>query len=98
VKGISRKDQKRREAEQRQVRSRERKAQQQIVHRLEKEIHELEQRQTEIVAELEKPETYQQAGRAMQLNRELADMRERLAELTPRWEEEAGRLAAMELA
>ena len=58
-----RKDQKRLEAEQRQARSRERKAQQQIVHRLEKEIQELEARQAEIVAELEKPETYEKPGR-----------------------------------
>ncbi len=36
---VSKKDQKRLEAERRQARSRERKAQQQIVHRLEKEIH-----------------------------------------------------------
>ena len=97
VRGASRKEQKRHEAEQRQARSRERKAQQQIVHKLEKEIHELEQRQTEITAELEKPETYQQPGRAVQLNRDLLAVRKDLAELTPRWEEEAGRLAAMEL-
>ena len=64
---------------------------------MEKEIHELEQRQTELTAELEKPETYQQPGRAMKVNRDLADIQDRLAELTPRWEEAAGRLASMEL-
>jgi septal ring factor EnvC (AmiA/AmiB activator) len=57
----SKKDQKRLEAEQRQSRSRERKAQQQVVHRLEKEIQELEARQAEIVAELEKARDLRQA-------------------------------------
>jgi ATP-binding cassette subfamily F protein 3 len=92
----SRKDQKRLEAEERQARSRERKAQGQIVHRLEKEIQELEARQVEIVAELEKPETYEKPGRAQQINRELVDVQRRLAELTPEWEQEATRLAALE--
>ena len=78
-----RKDQKRLEAEQRQARSRERKAQQQIVHRLEKEIQELEARQAELVAELEKPETYEQPGRAQAINRELMEAQHRLAELNP---------------
>jgi ATP-binding cassette subfamily F protein 3 len=93
---MDRKDQKRQEAEQRQARSRERKAQQQIVHRLEKEIHELEARQTELVAELEKPETYEQAGGAVGINRELMDVQRHLAELNPQWEQEATRLAALD--
>ncbi len=92
----SRKEQKRLEAEQRQARSRERKAQQQLVHRLEKEIQELESRQAEIVAELERPETYEKSGRAMELNRELVDIQQRLSELTPDWETEATRLEALE--
>ena len=91
-----RKDQKRLEAEQRQARSRERKAQQQIVHRLEKEIQELEARQAELVAELEKPETYEQPGRAQEINRELMDVQHRLAELNPEWEQQATRLAALD--
>ena len=92
----SRKDQKRQEAEHRQARSRERKAQQQIVHRLEKEIQELEARQAEIIAELEKPETYEKPGRAPHINRELMDVQHRLAELNPEWEQAATRLAALE--
>ena len=91
-----RKDQKRLEAEQRQSRSRERKAQQQVVHQLEKEIHELETRQTEIVGELEKAETYEKPGYAQAINRELSDIQRRLAEVNPRWEQEATRLAALE--
>jgi ATP-binding cassette subfamily F protein 3 len=94
--GLNRKEQKRREAEHRQVRSRERKAQQQVVHQLEREIQTLEARQTELTAELEKPETYEKAGRAQQINRELADVQHRLEALTPEWEAAASRLAAAE--
>jgi ATP-binding cassette, subfamily F, member 3 len=92
----SRKDQKRLEAEQRQARSRERKAQQQVVHKLEKEIQALEARQAEIVKELEQQETYEKPGRAQAINRELLDLQARLAELNPEWEQQATRLAALE--
>ena len=93
---MDRKDQKRLEAEHRQARSRERKAQQKIVHRIEKEIQELEARQAEILIELEKPETYEKPGRAQEINRELMDLQHRLAELNPAWEQEATRLAALD--
>jgi ATP-binding cassette subfamily F protein 3 len=83
---IDRKEQKRIEAQQRQARSGERKAQQQLVHKLEKEIQELEARQTELTAELERPETYEKSGRAQEINRELAQVQERLATATPEWE------------
>ena len=83
---VKSKEQKRLEAEQRQSRSRARKEQQQLVHGLEKEIAGLEKEQAELTAELEKPETYQQPGRAMEINRELIYVQERLAELTPEWE------------
>jgi ATP-binding cassette, subfamily F, member 3 len=90
----SRKEQKRIEAQQRQARSGERKAQQQLVHKLEKEIQELEARQIELTAELEKPETYEKNGRAQEINRELANVQHRLQTLTPEWEQAAGGLAA----
>jgi ATP-binding cassette subfamily F protein 3 len=93
--GISRKEQKRLEAEQRQARSRLRKAQQEIVDALEREIQESEARQAEIVKELELPETYDKPGKAQELNRELAGLQERLAEITPQWEVEATKLAAL---
>jgi ATP-binding cassette subfamily F protein 3 len=92
----SRKEQKRLEAEQRQARSRERKAQQQIVHELEKEIQSLEAKQTELVADLEKPETYEKPGRAQQINRELVDVQHKLAELAPKWEKQATLLEQLE--
>jgi ATP-binding cassette subfamily F protein 3 len=86
------KEQKRQEAEERQSRSRVRKEQQQLVHRLEKEIAELEKKQVELTAELEKPETYEKPGRAMEINRELMHAQERLAEVTPEWEAAASKL------
>jgi ATP-binding cassette subfamily F protein 3 len=92
----SRKEQKRLEAESRNARSKGRKAQQQIVHQLEKQIQQLEQRQAELTAELEKPETYEAPGRAMQVNRELVGVQEDLANLTAKWDTEATRLASME--
>src|ERR1039457_5674211 len=94
--GNSRKDQKRQEAEHRQTRSRERKAQQQAVHRLEKEIQKLEAHQAELVAELEKQETYEKPGRAQEVNRDLMDVQHHLAELNPEWERQATQLAALE--
>jgi len=86
------KEQKRNEAEQRQARSRERKEQQQLVHRLEKEIATLEAKQTELTAELEKAETYEKPGRAMEINRELTAVLHSLAETTAQWEAAATRL------
>jgi ATP-binding cassette subfamily F protein 3 len=91
----ARKDQKRLEAEQRQARSRERRAQQEIVDRLEKEIQDLETQIKELTAELENPATYEKPGRAVAINRDLLHAQERLAELNPAWETEAGKLSAM---
>jgi ATP-binding cassette subfamily F protein 3 len=91
---VDRKEQKRLEAQQRQARSGEKKAQQQLVHKLEKEIQELEAKQVELTAELENPETYNKPGRAQEINRELAHVQERLAKATPEWEAAESRLAA----
>ncbi len=93
---VKSKDQKRAEAEQRQARSRLKKDQQQLVSRLEKDIGEMELQQSQLTAELEKPETYQQAGRAMEINRDLIHVQERLAALTPEWEAAAAKLAEVE--
>jgi len=92
-----RKDQKRRQAEQRQARSRERKSQQQIVHQLEKEIAALEARQAELTAELERPETYEQPRRAVEINLELKDILGRLQQVTPEWEAAATKLTELDL-
>jgi ATP-binding cassette subfamily F protein 3 len=93
---VSRKDQKRLEAERRQARSRERKAQQTVVAKLEKEIQDLESRQAGLIAELEKQETYEKPGEAHRINRELVSIQARLGELHPNWEEQATRLTTMD--
>jgi ATP-binding cassette subfamily F protein 3 len=93
--GMTRKEQKRLEAEQRQKRSHGRKAQQEIVHKLEKEIARLEARIVELTAQLENPESYQKPGVAGQVNRELVDAQALLETLTPQWEKAAEKLAAM---
>jgi ATP-binding cassette subfamily F protein 3 len=93
--GLSRKDQRRLEAEQRQARSRKRRTQQEIVNKLESEIVQLETQLGELTADLENPATYETPGRAAQLNREMVHVQARLAELNPAWEAEAGKLSAL---
>jgi len=92
----SRKEQKRLEAVNRQARSNQRKAQRERVYQLEQEIQRLESQQTELVAELEKEETYQKPGRANEINRELITVQERLAKLNPQWEQQATKLEALD--
>jgi ATP-binding cassette subfamily F protein 3 len=86
---VDRKEQKRVEAQQRQARSGERKAQQERVSKLEYEIQKLEARQKELTLELENPEAYQQPGKAMQLNREWSENSAQLEELSRQWEQAA---------
>ena len=73
------------EAEQRQARSRKRQEIQKRIIVLEKEIAELEKQEKELTAELEKPESYA-GGRAMQINRELMHVHDRLPLATAEWE------------
>lgn len=94
--GEDRKEQKRREAAERQARSNARKEAQQLVHQLEKRINELEMRQSEITTELEKPETYENGGNASILNREMRQNEIELARLTPEWEVAAAKLAEID--
>ena len=95
---VDRKEQKRLEAEQRQARSGKRKGQQQLVYQLEKKIQELEQHQTELTAELEKQETYDNPGRAVVVNRDLVGVQEELAKTTAAWEVAEIKLAAIDAA
>ena len=95
---VDRKEQKRLEAEQRQARSGNRKGQQQLVYQLEKKIQELEQHQTELTAELEKQETYDNPGRAVVVNRDLVAVQEELAKTTAAWEAAEIKLAAIDAA
>ena len=96
VPGVDRKDQKRLEAAQRQGRSGDRKAQQQLVHKLEKQISALETQQGDLTVEMEKPETYAKAGAAMHLNRELMGVQHQLETLNAEWEAAAQKLAGMD--
>ena len=80
------KEQKRAEADARQAQARVRKEFETRVASLEMQIATLEGRQKELTAELEKPETYEAGGRAVDLNRDLLSVTESLARLTGEWE------------
>jgi ATP-binding cassette subfamily F protein 3 len=80
------KEQKRAEAEERQARSRIKKEHDAKVASLEMQIATLEGKQRELTADLEKPETYEAGGRAVELNRELMAVTDDLARLTGEWE------------
>ncbi len=92
---VNRKEQKRMEAEQRQARSRKRQEIRKRITALEKEIAELEAKEKELAAELEKPESYA-GGRAMQINRELMHVHDRLPLATAEWEAAGTELAEFE--
>jgi len=92
---VDRKGQKRIEAEQRQARSRRKQEIQKRIAALEKEIAELEAKEKELAADLEKPESYA-GGRAMQINRELIHVHERLAEANTEWEKAGTEMAQFE--
>jgi ATP-binding cassette subfamily F protein 3 len=57
------------------------------VEQLERDIAKLEERQRVISGDLERPETYDNSSRAMELNRELMGITESLERLTAEWEE-----------
>lgn len=83
---------KRAEAEARNARSRRRKGAEKEVKRLEGEIQIAEAKIAELTQELEKPETYDNPGLAMNINRELTTVQSTLDCLTPEWEEAAQNL------
>ena len=91
-----RREQRRLAAEQRQARSQGLQAARQSVHRLEREIATLEARQRELTAELERPETYDDSGRAVAVNREIQGVLVGLERLNTEWEDAAGKLAGLE--
>jgi ATP-binding cassette subfamily F protein 3 len=92
---VDRKEQKRIEAAQRQARSNKKSEIQKRIAAFEKEIAELEMKEKELTAELEKPESYA-GGRAMQINRELLRVHDRLPEATSEWEKASTELAQFE--
>ena len=94
--GTTSKEQRRREAEERQTRARRLRDQKQLVEKLEKSIADFERQLQELADELEKPETYQQAGRAMHLNREVLGVQSELDTATKDWESAVNALARLE--
>jgi len=88
------KEQKRREAQERQARSNEQRAAEKRVRELEKEIHALEERQRELTTRLENPETYTENGKVMDLNRQLVAIGDQLERLTSEWEKATSSLEA----
>jgi len=88
------KEQKRKEAEERQAVSAARKQAQSRVAEIEKEIAALEARHKEIVALMENPETYAN-GDVQKLNRELLQNTERQEELNEQWADANADVAAL---
>jgi ATP-binding cassette, subfamily F, member 3 len=89
------KEQRRAEAEARAARAAEMKRLRSEATALESEIAGLERSQGELVAALEAPETYQQPGKAQQLNRELSSVVDRLEAANAAWEAAGTKLAAL---
>ncbi len=79
-------EQRRADAEQRKAEAKLKRDHEKRVRELEMHILSLEGRQRELTAELEKPETYEAGGNAMELNRELSALGEELARTTAEWE------------
>ena len=84
--GLSRKEQRRVEAEKRQARAAIRKEHQKKLARLEAHIEKLESEQKTLTARLEDPATYNTPGKPMELNRELTRVVESLRIMYEDWE------------
>lgn len=83
---------KRAEAEARNAKSSERRVAKKKVDQLEKEIHEHESKLAELTEDLEKPETYENPGHAVALNRKVVATQDMLDELSAQWESAAEKL------
>ena len=92
---IKTKEQKRKEAEERQAVSAARKKAQSHLEQVEKDIAALEQRHKDIVAKLEAPETYASGGDPVKLNRELLEVTDKLDALNETWEDATAEVAIL---
>ncbi len=79
-------EERRAQSEQRKAEAKMKRDREKRVREIEMHILSLEGRQKELTAELEKPETYERGGAAMELNRELLGLNEELARATAEWE------------
>ncbi|MFN2475979.1 MAG: ABC-F family ATP-binding cassette domain-containing protein [Chthoniobacterales bacterium] len=86
--------QRRLDAEQRKAEANTKREHDKRVQELEMHILSLEGRQSELTAELERPETYAAGGAAMELNRELQGVTDELTRVTGEWEQLAARQVA----
>ena len=91
-----RKEERRLQAEARQERSRSIREIRDRIAALEQEIAGLESREKELAAELQAPETYAARGRAVEINRELRQIHDRLPAAVTEWETAATQLAETE--
>lgn len=94
--GLSKKEQRRQKAAERQARSDERKTHQKLVNELEKKIGAAEARRAELASELELPETYKNGQRTRAINMELVDLERALKKMSADWESAAEKLMALE--
>jgi ATP-binding cassette subfamily F protein 3 len=92
---VKTKEQKRREAEERQAISAARKKVQARVQEIEQAIAAAEARHKQIIADMEKPETYADGNAAVRLNRELVEQTGRLDKLNEDWADASAELAAL---
>ncbi len=79
-------EQRRAEGEERRVAAQARREQEKRVKELEMRVLSLEEEQKRLTLELEKPETYEAGGNAVQVNRELQRVADDLARATAEWE------------
>jgi ATP-binding cassette subfamily F protein 3 len=79
-------EQRRADSEQRKAEAKLKRDHEKRVRDLEMQILKLEGRQKELTEELEKPETYERGGAAMDFNRELQAISADLERLTAEWE------------
>lgn len=71
-------------------------AQRKLVSGIEADIARLEERQAALTQELQRPETYTEAGRAVALNTEMRQIATEIGAKTTAWEAAAGRLEYLE--
>jgi ATP-binding cassette subfamily F protein 3 len=88
-------EQRRAEADQRKAGAKLKREHEKRVRDLEMQILTLEGRQKELTEELEKPETYDTGGAAMERNRELLAVTAEMQRLTAEWEALAEKPAAI---
>lgn len=94
--GRKSKEQKRQEAAERQARAERRKDLETRIREFETKIEALESRRDELMKLLEDPATYgQNRGKAIDWNRELAEIEKRLPDINGKWEKLAGALGEL---